>query len=123
MSFVRIFRKLSSVAQPRTFRFIPVMRIAPTFSRLYSASAGPLTVSQIEDRVLGLLSDFEKVDASKLTLDAHFVTDLGLDSLDQVEVAMALEDEFNIELADRDAEEIFTPRQAVEKIFADKHAM
>lgn len=42
--------------------------------------------------------------------------DLGLDSLDQVEITMALEDEFNIEIPDKDAEEIYTPRQAVEKV-------
>ena len=51
-----------------------------------------------------------------MTLDAHFNTALGLDSLDQVEVVMALEDEFNIEIPDRDAEQIHTPREAVEKV-------
>lgn len=50
-------------------------------------------------------------------MDSHFVNDLGLDSLDQVEITMALEDEFNIEINDKDAEEIFTPRQAVEKVY------
>jgi NADH dehydrogenase (ubiquinone) 1 alpha/beta subcomplex 1, acyl-carrier protein len=49
-------------------------------------------------------------------LDSHFIQDLGLDSLDQVEITMALEDEFNIEISDKDAEEIYTPRQAVEKV-------
>ncbi|KAI8852349.1 acyl carrier protein-like protein [Chytridium lagenaria] len=73
--------------------------------------------------VIELLSDFEKVDVAKLTLDSHFINDLGLDSLDQVEITMALEDEFNIEIPDRDADEIFTPRQAIEKIFANKSAM
>ena len=51
-----------------------------------------------------------------MTLDAHFINDLGLDSLDQVEITMALEDEFNIEIPDKDAEEILTVRQAVEKV-------
>ncbi len=58
-----------------------------------------------------------------MSLDAHFVTDLGLDSLDQVEITMALEDEFNVEISDKDAEEIYTPRAAVEKIYANANAM
>ncbi|KAI8926910.1 acyl carrier protein-like protein [Entophlyctis helioformis] len=83
----------------------------------------PLTLQAIEDRVLGLLKDFDKVDPAKLSLDAHFVNDLSLDSLDQVEITMALEDEFSIEIPDRDAEEIMTPRQAIEKVFANKSAL
>ncbi|KAJ3094495.1 Acyl carrier protein 1, mitochondrial, partial [Phlyctochytrium bullatum] len=59
--------------------------------------------------------DGKKILGDDLTLDSHFITDLGLDSLDQVEITMALEDEFNIEIPDRDADEILTPRQAVEK--------
>ncbi len=49
-------------------------------------------------------------------MDSHFVNDLGLDSLDQVEVTMELEDEFHVEIPDKDAEKIFTPRQAVEAV-------
>ncbi|KAJ3255454.1 hypothetical protein HK103_006271 [Boothiomyces macroporosus] len=89
--------------------------IKPLSFRYFSAGPPPLTIQDIEDRVLNLLKDFDKVQQQKLALDAHFVNDLGLDSLDQVEITMALEDEFNIEISDRDAEEIFTPRQAVEK--------
>jgi acyl carrier protein len=51
------------------------------------------------------------------------VKDLGLDSLDQVEITLALEDEFNMQFSDKDAEEVYTPRQAVEKIFANKKAI
>jgi NADH dehydrogenase (ubiquinone) 1 alpha/beta subcomplex 1, acyl-carrier protein len=57
-----------------------------------------------------------------LSLDSHFINDLGLDSLDQVEIAMAVEDEFNIEIPDKAADEIYTPRQAVEVVFANKNA-
>ncbi|KAJ3320097.1 hypothetical protein HDV06_005662 [Boothiomyces sp. JEL0866] len=97
--------------------------IKPLSFRYFSAGPPALTIQDIEDRVLTLLKDFDKVQQQKLALDAHFVNDLGLDSLDQVEITMALEDEFNIEISDRDAEEIFTPRQAVEKVFANKNAM
>ncbi|KAJ3126443.1 hypothetical protein HK098_007495 [Nowakowskiella sp. JEL0407] len=95
-----------------TSAFVPQLSLF----RLYSAGPAPLTIQQIEDRILNVLKDFEKVDSKKLKLDAHFIHDLGLDSLDQVEVTMALEDEFNIEIPDREAEEIFTIRQAVEKV-------
>ncbi|KAJ3033986.1 NADH dehydrogenase 1, alpha/beta subcomplex subunit 1 ndufab1/ACP [Rhizophlyctis rosea] len=91
-------------------------------SRSYAGRA-PLTPQQIEDRILQLLKDFEKVDPVKLTIDSHFINDLGLDSLDQVEITMALEDEFSIEIPDRDAEEIFTARQAVEKVYANRAAI
>jgi NADH dehydrogenase (ubiquinone) 1 alpha/beta subcomplex 1 len=52
----------------------------------------------------------------EVTPEANFITDLGLDSLDTVEVTMALEEEFNIEFNDEDAESIFTIKQAVDKI-------
>ncbi|KAI9105310.1 acyl carrier protein-like protein [Phlyctochytrium arcticum] len=103
----------------------PTARLAPITlaTRFYSAEKAPLTPQQVEDRVLQLLRDFDKVDGTKLNLDAHFINDLGLDSLDQVEITMALEDEFNIEIPDRDAEEIMTPRQAADKIYNNKNAM
>ncbi|KAJ3382427.1 hypothetical protein HDU84_004280 [Entophlyctis sp. JEL0112] len=50
---------------------------------------------------------------STLALDSHSITDLGLDSLDQVEITIAVEDEFNIELSDRDADDILTPGASV----------
>ncbi|KAJ3075865.1 Acyl carrier protein 1, mitochondrial [Podochytrium sp. JEL0797] len=96
---------------------------APISQRFYSAGPEPLTVPVIQERVLNVLRDFDKVDASKLTLDSHFITDLGLDSLDQVEITIAIEEEFNIELSDKDADDILTPRAASEKVFANKAAM
>ncbi|RKP02317.1 hypothetical protein CXG81DRAFT_4147, partial [Caulochytrium protostelioides] len=86
------------------------------FARSYASGAEALTVQQIEDRTLQVLRDFDKVDAAKLSLDAHWINDLGLDSLDQVEITMALEDEFSVEIPDREAEAILTARQAVETI-------
>ncbi|KAJ3397095.1 hypothetical protein HDU92_000795 [Lobulomyces angularis] len=84
--------------------------------RSYADATGSLDKAAIESRVLNLLKDFDKVTQGKLSLDSHFVKDLGLDSLDQVEIVMALEDEFNVELPDKVAEEIFTGREAVEKV-------
>ncbi|KAJ3119758.1 hypothetical protein HK100_000166 [Physocladia obscura] len=91
--------------------------------RFYSAGAAELSKEQVQERVLNVLRDFDKVDASKLTLDSHFITDLGLDSLDQVEITIAVEEEFNIELSDKDADDILTARAAAEKVFANKVAM
>ncbi|ORZ23038.1 acyl carrier protein-like protein [Absidia repens] len=87
---------------------------APSFSRFYSA--GALSQADIESRVLDILKGFDKIDQSKVALDANFVTDLGLDSLDTVEVVMAIEEEFSVEIPDKEADDIKTPRQAVDHI-------
>ena len=49
----------------------------------------------------------------QLSLDSHFMKDLGLDSLDHVEVIMAMEDEFGFEIPDDNAEKLLTPKQIV----------
>ena len=56
--------------------------------------------------MLETMKTFEKVDVSKLSSDSHFKNDLGLDSLDAVEVVMAIEEEFMVEIPDGDAEKI-----------------
>jgi NADH dehydrogenase (ubiquinone) 1 alpha/beta subcomplex 1 len=55
----------------------------------------------------------------QVALDSHFIKDLGLDSLDAVEVIMAIEEEFSIEIPERDVDKILTPAQAVE--FLEHH--
>lgn len=67
----------------------------------------------VTERVLETMKTFEKVDASKLSSDAHFKNDLGLDSLDAVEVVMAIEEEFMVEIPDADAEKIQSCRGIV----------
>ncbi|KAG7196501.1 hypothetical protein KM043_018510 [Ampulex compressa] len=79
----------------------------------------PLTLDIIRQRVLLLLKLYDKVDPTKLTLEAHFIDDLGLDSLDHVEVIMAVEDEFGFEIPDMDAERLLRPADIVRYI-ADK---
>ena len=56
------------------------------------------------------------VDISKVKENSNFVDDLGADSLDQVELIMALEDEFSIEIPDEDAEKILTVSNAIEYV-------
>ncbi|XP_052869851.1 acyl carrier protein, mitochondrial isoform X1 [Anopheles cruzii] len=86
--------------------------------RKYSAKE-PLTIQLIKERVLLVLKLYDKVNPEKLTLESHFINDLGLDSLDHVEVIMAMEDEFGFEIPDGDAEKLFRPADIVQYI-ADK---
>jgi acyl carrier protein len=58
------------------------------------------------------------VDAAEVTPEASFIEDLGADSLDTVELVMALEEEFGIEIPDEEAEKIMTVKHAVEYIKA-----
>ena len=63
-----------------------------------------------------------KVDAGKVTAASHFINDLGLDSLDAVEVVMAFEDEFVIEIPDNEAEKIQTCADAINFVAAHPQA-
>lgn len=63
-----------------------------------------------------MLSLYDKIDPKKLTLDSNFFTDLGLDSLDFVEVIMELEDEFQFEIPDGDSDRMKTPRDVFQYI-------
>uniref|UniRef100_A0A1Q3FY60 Acyl carrier protein n=1 Tax=Culex tarsalis TaxID=7177 RepID=A0A1Q3FY60_CULTA len=87
-------------------------------TRSYSAKE-PLTLQLIKERVLLVLKLYDKVNPEKLSLESHFINDLGLDSLDHVEVIMAMEDEFGFEIPDGDAEKLFRPADIVQYI-ADK---
>ncbi|XP_075574998.1 acyl carrier protein, mitochondrial [Pelecanus crispus] len=79
----------------------------------------PLTLADIKERVLYVLKLYDKIDPEKLTAESHFMKDLGLDSLDQVEIIMAMEDEFGFEIPDGDAEKLMCPQEIVDYI-ADK---
>ncbi|XP_012152370.1 NADH dehydrogenase (ubiquinone) acyl carrier protein isoform X2 [Megachile rotundata] len=73
----------------------------------------------LEKRVLTVIKAYDKVSADKLTLESHFMNDLGLDSLDHIEVIMAIEDEFGFEIPDMDAEKLLRPADIVRYV-ADK---
>tara|TARA_Y100000748_G_C15107308_1_gene336863 strand:+ start:19 stop:243 length:225 start_codon:yes stop_codon:yes gene_type:complete len=61
-----------------------------------------------EDKIKSIIIDKLGVEENKITADADFVNDLGADSLDQVELIMQLEEEFNIEISDEEAESLTT---------------
>ena len=70
----------------------------------------------VEERVKEIIVEQLGVDPAQVTPEASFVNDLGADSLDTVELVMALEEEFNLEIPDEDAEKITTVGQAIEYI-------
>ncbi len=73
-------------------------------------------MSSIEEHVKKIVVEQLGVKEEDVTVDASFVDDLGADSLDTVELVMALEEEFECEIPDEDAEKITTVQQAVEFI-------
>ena len=75
-------------------------------------------MSTIEDRVKKIVVEQLGVAEDQVTPDASFVDDLGADSLDTVELVMALEEEFDTEIPDDEAEKITTVKQAIEYIQA-----
>jgi acyl carrier protein len=73
-------------------------------------------MSAIDKRVKEIIAEQLGADQSQVTGDASFMDDLGADSLDTVELVMALEEEFDIEISDEDAENIQTVQDAVDYI-------
>jgi acyl carrier protein len=67
-----------------------------------------LVDSKLSERIRGLVAEQLGVDVSELSPDAYILDDLGADSLDVVEMVMAIEEEFDIEISDEDAEAIRT---------------
>ena len=70
----------------------------------------------ILEKLKGIIVDQLDVDEDQITLEASFQDDLDADSLDVVELIMAIEDEFDIEIPDEDAEKIATVKDAVDYI-------
>lgn len=68
------------------------------------------------DKIKSIVVDQLGVDESQVTEDASFVDDLGADSLDTVELIMAFEEEFDIEIPDEDAQKIKTVKDVIEYI-------
>ncbi len=73
-------------------------------------------MSKIPDKVKGIIIEQLGVTEDQVTEDASFVDDLGADSLDQMELVMALEEEFGVEIPDEDAEKITRVKDAISYI-------
>jgi acyl carrier protein len=75
-----------------------------------------MTKAEIEAKVKQAIVDKLGVEESKVTSEAHFINDLGADSLDTVELVMKFEEEFSIKIPDEDAEKITKVEDAVNYI-------
>ena len=77
-------------------------------------------MSSVEDQVRAIIAEQLGIKADEIKNDASFVDDLGADSLDTVELVMALEEEFETEIPDEEAEKITTVQNAIDYIAAAK---
>jgi len=73
-------------------------------------------MENLEARVKKVIADKLGVDEASVKNEASFIDDLGADSLDTVELVMALEEEFNVQIPDEDAEKITTVQQAIDYV-------
>ncbi|KAL7379297.1 hypothetical protein ABVT39_025654 [Epinephelus coioides] len=115
-----VHRPLSFAADSRRTRWLgqsPIPSVG-VLCRQYG-DLPPLTLETIKDRVMYVLKLYDKINPEKLQTSSHFMKDLGLDSLDQVEIIMAMEDEFGFEIPDAEAEKLMSPEDIVQYI-ADK---
>ena len=110
--FLRSLRPIYRQSLLRTVSFK-----SNTFHRKFSDQVEHyLPKDEVEARVLEVLKSYDKIDNDKVTNQSIFQDDLGLDSLDTVEVVMAFEDEFDIEIADENAEKILSVTDAIDYI-------
>ncbi|XP_023526353.1 acyl carrier protein 1, mitochondrial-like [Cucurbita pepo subsp. pepo] len=85
--------------------------------RLFSSHDDHITKEEVIERVLSVIKCHPKVDPSKVSPDVHFQKDLGLDSLDTVEIVMGLEEEFKLEIPDKEADKIDSCDLAIEYVY------
>ena len=74
--------------------------------------------AEIESKIIKIVADQLNVDESEINSDSSFVDDLGADSLDTVELVMAFEEEFGVEIPDDDAEKIQNVQNAIDYVAA-----
>ncbi|CAH2244563.1 acyl carrier protein, mitochondrial isoform X1 [Pararge aegeria] len=120
LSTVALQQKCPIKAITNTYKIEHAQNVVNQRKRQYAT--GPvhkITESEIQERVIKVCKAYDKLVSVQLSLDSHFMTDLGLDSLDHVEIIMAMEDEFGFEIPDGDAERLVRPRDIVQYI-ADK---
>ncbi|OIT22345.1 acyl carrier protein 2, mitochondrial [Nicotiana tabacum] len=120
LKYMRVEARLPQLQNPRL--------IGGSFTQLFKRHFSEevrgsfLDKSEVADRVINCVKNFPKLDPSKVTPNAHFQNDLGLDSLDTVEIVMALEEEFAFEIPDNEADKISSINLAVDFIASHPQA-
>ena len=114
--------RVLGVARPALLRTALAPRVAAPAASRWLSSDTFLNVDEVTERVITVVKAFDKVDESKVSDVSKFAEDLGLDSLDTVEVVMAFEEEFVIEIPDAEAEKITSCEQAIAFISAHPQA-
>ncbi|KAI9279776.1 acyl carrier protein-like protein [Sporodiniella umbellata] len=110
MFYPRVFLTAAARSAQRPLASRVVMPSLMT--RMYASASG----ETVESRILDIVKGFDKVDPTKVTVQANLIKDLGLDSLDTVEVIMAIEEEFSVEIPDNEADSIQSIQQAIDYI-------
>jgi len=113
-------KKLSTTLMLSHLTSASLLSSPSTCIKRFYSGAPPLTLDIIRDRCLLVLKLYDKIDPEKLSVDSHLMNDLGLDSLDHVEVIMAIEDEFGFEIPEQDSERLMRVTDLVQYI-GDRH--
>lgn len=121
-AFARSLR-LSALPRKQCTHVVPKLAI-PQFAQASRTYAGfpALTRDIARERIIELLEGYDKVTSKDISEKSNFVTDLGLDSLDVVEVVMEVEHEFNIQIPDHEADSLKTVGQTVDYILSQPDA-
>ncbi|MCD7447655.1 Acyl carrier protein 2, mitochondrial [Datura stramonium] len=120
LKYLRVEARPAQLRNPRL--------IGGSFSQLFKRQFSEevrgsfLDKDEVRDRVINCVKNFQKVDPAKVVPNAHFQNDLGLDSLDTVEIVMALEEEFGFEIPDNEADKINSINLAVDFIASHPQA-
>jgi len=85
-------------------------------ANVVSANHKEVILMSIEDKVKKIIAEKLSVDMEEVVPEASFVDDLGADSLDLVELIMSMEEEFDVEISDEDAEKITTVKDAFDYV-------
>ena len=83
---------------------------------MVSADYKEVILMSVEDKVKKIIAEKLSVDLEEVVPEASFVDDLGADSLDLVELIMSMEEEFDVEISDEDAEKITTVKDAIDYV-------